>query len=180
MSWFSTKKYKTQSDLADLTAEQIVSLDPHVVDKNIDTVKGANPLTDPLKKRALFTLLSIKRINKEISSEKLKNTGRLNAIKTFLQREGILTSEADELILKMNREIMTDRLTTKILENRLRKLYGREEIAYTEEEARYKKLYGLGGRSKRKKTLRKNSRKKTLKKLRKKSSKNIKNIKNKL
>ena len=57
-------KYKTQADLKDMTAEQIVSLNPSDIGFYVETETGGIPLTG-VKKRALFNLLARKKLEKK-------------------------------------------------------------------------------------------------------------------
>jgi len=136
-SSFSLKKhkYETQSDLKDLTPEQIVSLSPNEVGFYIKDRVGDTPL-DINQQKALTRLLLIKKQHKKFPSEK----ARQNAISSFM---GNQSNEANELIVETTNEIMTQQLEQKKLENRLRRLNNQEIIPFTEDENQYIRLNNL-------------------------------------
>ena len=148
-SYFRKKhKYETQADLKDLTAEQIVSLNPSDVGSYIDNETGGIPLTG-VKKRALNNLLAQKRVEKESGPNPV---ARERVIDSFLKREGLKRdAEVDKLIVDTNIEVMGDKVRMKEMDNRLRRLRDEPEIPYTEEEKTYLRLSSLnkGGKSRR-------------------------------
>lgn len=147
-SYFRKKhKYETQADLKDMTAEQIVSLNPSDVGTYIETETGGIPLTG-VKKRALNNLLAQKRVEKESGPNP---TARERVIDSFLKRENLRNDpEVDKLIVQTNAEVMGDKVRMKEMENRLRRLRDEPEIPYTEEEKTYLRLSKLntGGKTK--------------------------------
>lgn len=148
-SYFRKKhKYETQADLKDMTAEQIVSLNPSDVGKYIVEETGGVPLTG-VKKRALNNLLAQKRVEKESGPNPV---ARQRVIDSFLKRENLRNDpEVTNLLVETNNEIMSNRVSQKELENRLRRLKDEPEIPYTEEEKTYLRLLKLktGGKTKR-------------------------------
>lgn len=158
-SYFRKKhKYETQADLKDMTAEQIVSLNPSDVGTYIETETGGIPLTG-VKKRALNNLLAQKRVEKESGPNP---TARERVIDSFLKRENLRNDpEVDKLIVQTNAEVMGDKVRMKEMENRLRRLRDEPEIPYTEEEKTYLRLSKLntGGKTKRRRRHRTKKRK---------------------
>lgn len=146
-SYFRSKhKYETQADLKDMSAEQIVSLNPKDVGTYIEKETGGVPL-EGVKKRALFRLLAIKKQEKQTPNER----ARQNSIREFLGREGIRENpEVTKLIMETDNQIMQDKVSQKQLENRLRKLNDQPEIPYTQDEELYIRMQKLkiGGRKK--------------------------------
>lgn len=137
-SFFRKKhRYETQSDLKDVTAEQIVNINPTDVGYYLEKEDGGIPL-EGAKKRAMFTLLAIKRQNKTTPNEK----ARQKAITSFLYREGIKSDpEVDEVINQATSELaqenmakVRDQIDMKKINNRLRALDNKQPIPYTEEE----------------------------------------------
>lgn len=158
-SYFRKKhKYETQADLKDMTAEQIVSLNPSDVGSYIETETGGIPLTG-VKKRALNNLLAQKRVEKESGPNPV---ARERVIDSFLKRENLRNDpEVDKLIVQTNVEVMGDKVRMKEIENRLRRLRDEPEIPYTEEEKTYLRLSKLntGGKTKRRRKHRTKKRK---------------------
>lgn len=147
-SYFRMKKhkYETQADLKDMTAEQIVSLNPSDVGSYIVEETGGVPLTG-VKKRALNNLLAQKRVEKESGPNPV---ARQRVIDSFLKRENLRNDpEVTNLLVETNNQIMYDRVSDKELENRLRRLKDKPEIPYTEEEKTYLRLLKTGGKTKR-------------------------------
>jgi len=143
-SYFRKKhKYESQADLKDMTAEQIVNLNPSEVGFYIETETGDVPLTG-VKKRAMFTLLALKRAQKTRPNER----ARQSSINNFLVRENIksdpevdsLISNAQDELVKEHMIKMREQLQTKDLTNRLRKLRDQQPIPDTEEEATFRRL----------------------------------------
>ena len=148
-SYFRKKhRYETQADLKNMTAEQIVSLNPSEVGFYIEQETGGVPL-EGVKKKALWTLLAIKRQNKATPNER----ARQGAISRFLDTEGIRPNpEVDNLIANTQTEMvqenmakMREQLELKDMTNRLRALDNRPPIPDTEEEAMSRRLNGLQG-----------------------------------
>jgi len=154
-SFFKKKhKYETQSDLKDMTAEQIVSLNPSDVKSNIEKETGGIPLTG-VKKRALNNLLAQKRIEKESGPNPI---ARERVIDAFLKRENLRHDpKVTKLLVETNSEIMRnnvsmrDNVRMKELENRLRRLNDEPEIPYTDEEKLYLRMskLNIGGKTRR-------------------------------
>jgi hypothetical protein len=141
-------KYKTQADLKDMTAEEIVSLNPSDVSSYIESETGGIPLSG-VKKRALFNLLARKKVEKKVG---INQKAREKIINEFLQREGLSTDpRVTRLIVDTDTNIMSDRVQMKTMENRLRKLRNENEIPYTDEEKMYIRMQKLhvGGRTRR-------------------------------
>ena len=152
-SYFRKKhRYETQADLKNMTAEQIVSLNPSEVGFYIEQETGGVPL-EGVKKKAMWSLLSIKRHNKATPNER----ARQGAISRFLDTEGIRTNpEVDRLIANTQTEMvqenmarMREQLESKDMTNRLRALDNRPPIPDTEEEAMVRRIQNLGGKRRR-------------------------------
>ena len=148
-SYFRKKhRYETQADLKDMTAEQIVNIDPKDVGFYIEQETGGVPL-EGVKKKAMWSLLSIKRHNKPTPNER----ARQGAISRFLDTEGIKSNpEVDRLIADTQTEMvqedmakMREQLELKDMTNRLRALDNRPPIPDTEEESMARRLNGLQG-----------------------------------
>lgn len=140
-------KYKTQADLKDMTAEEIVSLNPSDIASYIDTETGGISLTG-VKKRALFNLLARKKLEKKTG---INPKAREKIINEFLNREGLKNDpQVTKLLVDTDYKITSDRIQMKSMENRLRKLQDKPEIPYTDEEEIYLKMQKLrlGGKSK--------------------------------
>ena len=158
-SYFRKKhKYQTQADLKDMTAEQIVSLNPSDVGSDIGSKTGGIPLTG-VKKKALYNLLSQKKIEKESGPNPV---ARQRVIDDFLKREGLRDDpQVTKLLVQTNTEVMRNDVRTKEMENRLRRLRDEPQIPYTKEEEPYLRLLKLdtGGKSKRRRRHRTKKRK---------------------
>lgn len=158
-SYFRKKhKYETQSDLKDMSAEQIVSLNPSDVGFYIESETGGIPLTG-VKKRALFNLLSQKNQEKKTGPNP---SAREKVIDSFLKREGLKSDpEVTKLLAETDYEITKDRLQMKSLENRLKKLRGDPEVPYTDEEELYLRMQNLkiGGKTRRRRRVKTKKRK---------------------
>ena len=163
-SYFRKKhRYETQADLKNMTAEQIVSLNPSEVGFYIEQETGGVPL-EGVKKKALWTLLAIKRQNKATPNER----ARQGAISRFLDTEGIKSNpEVDRLIADTQTEMvqedmakMREQLELKDMTNRLRALDNRPPIPDTEQESMARRL---GGKRKRKTVSKRKRREKTRK-----------------
>ena len=168
-SYFRKKhRYETQADLKDMTAEQIVNIDPKDVGFYIEQETGGVPL-EGVKKKAMWSLLSIKRHNKPTPNER----ARQGAISRFLDTEGIRPNpEVDNLIANTHTEMaqenmakMREQLELKDMTNRIRALDNRPPIPDTEEESMVRRLQNLGG--KRRKTVSKGKRREKTRKGRK-------------
>ena len=166
-SYFRKKhKYETQADLKDMTAEQIVNLNPGEVGYYIEEETGGVPLQG-VKKKAMWTLLAIKRQNKATPNER----ARQGAISRFLDTEGIKSNpEVDRLIADTQTEMvqedmakMREQLELKDMTNRLRALDNRPPIPDTEEESMARRLNGLQGGKRRKTVSKRKRREKTRK-----------------
>jgi hypothetical protein len=137
-------KYKTQADLKDMTAEQIVSLNPSDIGFYVETETGGIPLIG-VKKRALFNLLARKKLEKKTG---INTKAREKIINEFLNREGLKNDEkVTKLLVETDYNITSDRVKMKSMENRLRKLKGEHQIPYTAEEEMYLRMQKLGGRT---------------------------------
>jgi len=146
-SYFRKKhKYETQADLKDMTAEQIVSLNPSDVGFYIETETGGIPLSG-VKKRAMFNLLAQKREEKKIGPNP---SVREKVVDNFLKKEGLRSDpQVTKLLVEIDHDITKDRVQIKSLENRLRKLRGEPEVPYTDEEELYLRMQNLriGGKT---------------------------------
>ena len=134
--------YESQTDLAPFTPEQIVRLPPSEVSSKVDT-RGV-PLQG-VKKRAMYRLLAIKKMEKEAPS----TTGRENAIRQFLVAEGLQSDpDVEALVHGTYKDVMSQRVEQKSLENRLRQLQDKPVVPLTSEEEDYRRVYSLtkGGR----------------------------------
>ncbi len=153
--------YKTQADLKDMTAEQIINLNPQEVSEKIAEKDGGIPLRDRVKKLAMYRLVAIKKAEETRPDE----TTRQRLITSFLQDNGIIPNpEVDKLIADTQTEIvkedmakMREQLDIKDMTNRLRALDNKPPIPDTEEEAMVRRLQKLGG--KRRRTVSKGKRK---------------------
>ena len=152
-SFFRKKhRYETQADLKDMTAEQIVNLNPKDVGTYLENETGGIPL-EGQKRRAMFTLLNIKKREKETPNARAKQS----AITSFLEREGIKSNpEVDAVIAqaglevaKENIEKIKEQIEIKDMTNRLYALDNKPPIPDTEEEAMVRRLMKLGGKRKR-------------------------------
>jgi hypothetical protein len=168
-SYFTKKHlYTTQEQLKNMTVEQIINLNPEDVKSSIIN-KQANPPLENVKKRALNSLLSIKRVHKTRPDEGT----RQQVIKGFLDREGFVKNpEVDEVINTAIREMTDDykselkeAIKLKGLGNRLNALSDKPLVAYTEEEKLFM-TYNKTGKGKRR-TFRKKMRKEKTRKGRK-------------
>jgi len=147
-------KYKTQADLKDMTAEEIVSLNPSDIGFYVETETGGIPLTG-VKKRSLYNLLARKKIEKKAG---INLKAREKIISEFLKREGLRNDpQVTKLFVDTDYNATIDRLQMKSMENRLRKLKDQPQIPYTDEEEMYLRLEKLrsGGKSRRRKVYRK-------------------------
>jgi len=149
-SYFRKKhKYETQADLKDMTAEQIVSLNPSEVGYYLEEETGGVPL-EGVKRRAMFSLLAIKKQNKATPNER----ARQGAISRFLDREGIKSDPEVQKLIDSTRDEMVqedkaklkEQIDMKNMENRLRALDNKSPIPYTEEEDMFIRLQKLGGK----------------------------------
>jgi hypothetical protein len=139
-------KYKSQADLKDMTAEEIVSLNPSDIGFYVKTETGGVPLTG-VKKKALYNLLARKEVEKKAG---INLIAREKTIDSFLKREGLKNDpEVTKLLVKTDNEITSSKVKMKSLENRLRKLKNEPEIPYTEEEKIYLRMLKLptGGKT---------------------------------
>ena len=133
-------KYKSHADLKDMSAEEIVSLNPSDVGYYIEKETGGIPLSD-VKKRALLNLLARK---KEEKISGINPRIREKIINSFLTREGLKNDkEVSNLIVDTGSKITADALQMKTMENRLRKLQDKPEIPYTAEEEMYLRIQKL-------------------------------------
>jgi hypothetical protein len=152
-SFFRKKhRYETQADLKDMSAEQIVNLNPKDVGTYLENETGGIPL-EGQKRRAMFTLLNIKKREKETPNA----TAKQRAITSFLEREGIKSNpEVDAVIAEATLEVakediekIKEQIEIKDMTNRLYALDNKPPIPDTEEEAMVRRLMKLGGRRKR-------------------------------
>jgi len=128
-------KYKSQDDLINMSAEEIVRIEPNDVSSKIEIAQSNNKL-DGVKRRALHRLLAIKRHEKENPS--LRN--RRNAIiNQFLNNEGFSKEVVDKMVDIYKKDMYT-KLEMKDIENRLRTLKDLPTKEYTEEERAFKKM----------------------------------------
>jgi hypothetical protein len=165
-SFFRKKhRYETQADLKDMTPEQIVNINPKDVGTYLENETGGIPL-EGQQRRAMFTLLNIKKREKETPNARAKQS----AITSFLEREGIKSNpEVDAVIAEVGSEVVQEnmekikeQIQEKDFRNRLLALDDKPPIPDTEEEAMVRRLMKLGG--KRRKTVSKRkSRSKTRK-----------------
>jgi hypothetical protein len=159
-------KYKTQADLKNMTAEEIVSLNPSDIGFYVENETGGIPLTGA-KKRALLNLLARKKAEKESG---INPKVRENIINSFLTREGLRSDSAvSNLMVDTVNKITGDELQMKSMENRLRKLQDKPEIPFTNEEQIYQRIQKLrsGGKTKRRtRYIRKTKKNKSYKKSR--------------
>jgi hypothetical protein len=158
-SLFSKKqhKYKTQDDLINLSAPEIITLEPNDVSSKIDKAPSKHKL-EGAKNRAMNKLLAIKRFEKKHPNIK----GRQAVIKSFLQEEGY-DKEVNDKLLEIYKKDVLSRIEMKDLENRLRDLDNRSRIEYTESEKIFKQMReqskSMKSKSKGGKTMKKNKQK---------------------
>ena len=162
-SFFRKKhKYETQTDLQNMTAEQIINLNPSEVGFNREDETGGFPLIG-VKRRAMYRLLAIKRQEKITPNP----VARQSAINQFLQNEGIRENpEVTRLLVNTNSQMMSDKVSQKQLENRFRRLRDEPKVPYTQEEEMYLRMQRLGTGGKRKRYSRRRLREKTKRKIR--------------
>jgi hypothetical protein len=140
-------KYETQADLKDMTAEQIVNIEPEEVGFYLRDETGGIPL-EGVKRNAMNTLLSIKTEDDTLKKAGIKNgrdtsrvrkNGREIAINSFLNRPEVRTK-----IVQKDMEEVREEVDRKDMTNRLRALKNLppSEI-YTEEESMVKRLNAL-------------------------------------
>jgi len=144
-------KYKSQADLKDMTAEEIVSLNPSDIGFYVETETGGIPLTG-VKKRALFNLLSRKKVEKTAG---INLKAREKIINEFLQREGLRNDpQVTKLLVDTDYKATSDRLQMKSMENRLRKLRDEKEVpnVFKTEKNRWKNKKNKKNKSIQKKT----------------------------
>jgi hypothetical protein len=144
-------KYKTQADLKDMTAQEIVTLNPADIGFYVETETGGIPLTG-VKKKALFNLLARKKLEKKTG---INLKAREIIIDSFLKREGLKNDpQVTKLLVETDYKITSDRVKMKSMENRLRKLRNEQEIPFTDEEEMYLRLQKLhsGGKTRKRKS----------------------------
>jgi hypothetical protein len=154
-SFFRKKhRFETQADLKDMTAEQIVNLNPKDVGTYLENETGGIPL-EGQKRRAMFALLAIKKREKEAPNA----TAKQRAITSFLQSEGIQSNpEVDKLIVDTHTDMIRDEVFRKNIQNRLDKLNNLPPSQkYTDEEMMIKRLDDIKG-GKRRRTVSKGKR----------------------
>jgi len=152
MNLFGKKHpYESQDDLSLFTPEQIVRLSPSDVSPTIDT--RGTPLQG-VKKRAMYRLLAIKKMEKASPNE----TARQDAIRRFLVSEGLQHDSAvNDLVVNAYKDVMTQ----KTLEKRLHQLQDKHVGPFTSEEETFQRVNRLtrGGRRGRRKGRRATKRK---------------------
>jgi len=158
-SLFSKKqhKYKSQDDLKNLSAPEIITLEPSDVSSKIDKAPSKHKLEGD-RNRAMNRLLAIKRFEKEHPNIK----HREKVIKSFLQEEGY-DKEVNEKLVEIYKKDVLSRIEMKDLENRIRVLRNNSPLEYTESEKIYKQMReqskSMKSKSKGGKTLKKNKHK---------------------
>jgi hypothetical protein len=163
-------KYETQADLKDMTAEQIVNIEPEEVGFYLRDETGGIPL-EGVKRNAMNTLLSIKTEDDTLKKAGIKNgrdtsrvrkNGREIAINSFLNRPEVRTKIVQKDMAEMREQLdLKDRI------NRLRARENLPPIPDTKEEVQARSK--LGG--KRRRTVSKGKRKGKTRKGRKASGK---------
>jgi len=166
MSFFSKKhKYETQSDLQNLSVEEIIRIDPKDIGFYIEEETGGNPLTGE-KLKALKKLLSFKRnipkgrpVPESMIQQYLNEEAQINK----------LMNEATGEIVKEYKQKTIDDLAMLDLKRRQTALNNQMPQAVTEDESMKRKWTTLGGRTRRPRKVRKNRKsfKKSKKSLRK-------------
>lgn len=153
-------RYESQSDLKDMTREEIVRIDPKDIGLYVETETGGIPLTGD-KKKSLTRLLAIKRFEKENPSAISKRDKLIN---DFEKREGWVSNpEINRLIIDTTKKMEYDKLADKKMENRLLALSNKPVVPLTEEEELWGSLEKLEGGGKHK--TRKHRRSKTKRKI---------------
>lgn len=132
-------KFETQADLQNMSAEDILRIDPDDIGFYIKTETGGVPLTG-VKKLALYNLLGYKEQSKKLGKNEAV---RERNIQSFLIREGIVSDpEVDRVIEETTHEVIKETDTTayenKELQNRLRALNNLPPIPFTQEEEHQK------------------------------------------
>jgi hypothetical protein len=135
-SYFTTlsmknHKYETQADLKDMTAEQIVNIEPEEVGFYLKYKTGGIPL-EGVKEEAMNALLLIKTLNYDISNETARKNGRQRAINIFLNRTGI---KSDPEVV----QLMVDGQAKIYQENKAKKL----QLETEDLDRRFNALKGL-------------------------------------
>ena len=127
---FSTtrKPYLTHSDIKDLTAEEIMRLSPSKVSSKIESNTGGVQLTK-VQIQALNFLLALKRLEKDLHTPITKKQQDQMVQKRLNEMRLV-----DELITDTNTSIMRDKVSTKSMDNRLRRLNDKKEVSLTPEE----------------------------------------------
>jgi len=144
--------YKTQADLKDMTAEQIINLNPQEVSEKIAEKDGGIPLRDKVKKLAMYRLVAIKKAEETRPDERT----RQRLITSFLQDNGIIPNpevdaviaEVESKVVQENTAKIKEQIEIKDMTNRLRALDNKPPIPDTEEEAMVRRLLKLGGKRK--------------------------------
>jgi len=158
-SLFSKKqhKYKSQDDLINLSAPEIITLEPRDVSSKINKAPSKHNLEGD-KLRAMNKLLAIKKFEKKHPNIK----GRQSVIKMFLQDEGY-DKEVNDKLLEIYKKDVLSRIEMKDLENRLRDLDNKSRLEYTESEKIFKQMReqnkSMKSKSRGGKTLKKNKHK---------------------
>ena len=139
-----THKYETQADLQNMSAEDILRIDPDDIGFYIKTETGGVPLTG-VKKLALDNLLAYKEQSKKLGKNEAV---RERNIQSFLTREGIVNDpEVDRVIeamaLEIIRKINTRDYELADLKNKLRGLYELQPKELTEDEKIQQFVYQL-------------------------------------
>jgi len=137
-------RFETQADLQNMSAEDILRIDPDDIGFYIKTETGGAPLTG-VKKLALYNLLAYKEQSKKLGKNEAV---RERNIQSFLTREGMVNEpEVDRVIEEMAIEVMRKTNTRDYeltdLKNRLRGLYELEPKELTEDEKIQQFIYQL-------------------------------------
>jgi organic radical activating enzyme len=168
MNFFRKKhKYETQSDLQNLSVEEIIRIDPKDIGLYIEEETGGNPLTGD-KLKALNKLLAFKR-----NIPKGRPVPE-SMIQQFLNEESQINKmmgEATNEIVKENKQQTIDDLKMLDLTRGVDALNNRMPQPVTKDESIKRKWTNLGGRTRKLRKSRKS--KKSKRNLKNKSRKNI-------
>ena len=138
-------KYETQSDLQDLSVEEIIRIDPKDIGFYVEEETGGNPLTGD-KLKALNKLLAFKR-----NIPKGRPVPE-SMIQQFLNEDAQtkqLINEATAEIVKENKQKTVDDLKMLDLNRGVDALNNRMPQPVTKDESTKRKWINLGGRTRR-------------------------------
>lgn len=152
MSFFRKKhKYETQSDLQDLSVEEIIRIDPKDIGFYIEEETGGNPLTGD-KLKALNRLLSFKR-----SIPKGRPVPE-SMIQKFLNEDAEIRKVTDEAISEIvneNKQQTINDLKMLDMQRGIDTLNNRMPQPVTKDESMKRKYINTGGRTRKRRNMKK-------------------------